>query len=152
MLRAQCQRRRAGRAVWAWNGLSAWRMIRPGCSAVTSSSLGTFCCSWCSIIRATATTESLDQARGKLPGTETANPLIRKPAITPGRDRIHINRRDFIRELGALGLAPWAAAASLAQGAAVPLQLLAAEKGLLFGSCLALKYFVQAPAYQQLFL
>ena len=97
-------------------------------------------------------TESLDQAPGKLPGTKTANPLIRKPAITPGRDRIHINRRDFIRELGALGLAPWAAAASLAQAAAVPLQLLAAEKGLLFGSCLALKYFVQAPGYQQLFL
>ncbi len=40
----------------------------------------------------------------------------------------------------------------LAQAAAVPLQRLAAEKGLLFGSCLALKYFVQSPAYQQLFL
>jgi endo-1,4-beta-xylanase len=40
----------------------------------------------------------------------------------------------------------------LAQAATAPLQLLAAEKGLLFGSCLALKYFVQAPAYQQLFL
>ena len=96
--------------------------------------------------------ESSDQAPGKLPGTETANPLLRKPAITPGRDRIHINRRDFIRELGALGLAPWAAAASLAQAASVPLQVLAAEKGLLFGSCLALKYFVQSPAYQQLVL
>ena len=97
-------------------------------------------------------TESLEQAPGKLPGTEDSEPTHPKPAITPGTDRIHINRRDFIRELGALGLAPWAAAASLAQAAAVPLQLLAAEKGLLFGSCLALKYFVQSPAYQQLFL
>jgi endo-1,4-beta-xylanase len=97
-------------------------------------------------------TESLDQASGKSPGTETPNPLVRRAAITPGKDGIHINRRDFIRELGALGLAQWAAAAAWAQAATAPLQLLAAEKGLLFGSCLALKYFVKAPAYQQLFL
>ncbi len=38
------------------------------------------------------------------------------------------------------------------QSAAIPLQRLAAEKGLLFGSCLALKYCVQSAAYQQLFL
>lgn len=64
----------------------------------------------------------------------------------------NINRRDFIRELGAIGLAQWARMPAIAQAATVPLQQLAMEKGLLFGSCLALKYFVQSPAYQQLFL
>jgi endo-1,4-beta-xylanase len=49
-----------------------------------------------------------------------------------------------------MGLANWAAAR--AGAAAVPLQQLASEKGLLFGSCLALKYFVQSAAYQQLFV
>jgi endo-1,4-beta-xylanase len=62
-----------------------------------------------------------------------------------------INRRDFLRALGVLAVAPWLSAAA-AQSATAPLELLAAEKGLLFGSCLALKYFAQFPAYQQLFL
>jgi endo-1,4-beta-xylanase len=68
---------------------------------------------------------------------------------------MRIDRRDFIRQLGALGTlgtAGWVALRATAQAATQPLQRLAQEKGLLFGSCLALKYFAQSPAYQQLFL
>src|ERR1700734_1471577 len=63
-----------------------------------------------------------------------------------------IDRRDFLKGLGALATAGWDWLPVPAQSAAQPLQHLAQEKGLMFGSCLALKYFVQAPAYQQLFL
>jgi endo-1,4-beta-xylanase len=66
-----------------------------------------------------------------------------------------IGRRDFIRQLVALGSvasATWAWPRATAQAATEPLQRLAREKGLLFGSCLALKYFAQSAAYQQLFL
>ena len=63
-----------------------------------------------------------------------------------------IHRRDFIAALGSLGLAQWLQPAAKAQPATPSLQQLAGQKGLLFGSCLALKYCVQAPEYQQLFL
>jgi endo-1,4-beta-xylanase len=63
-----------------------------------------------------------------------------------------MDRRDFILQLGAVGLAGWARPPAVVEAATVPLQRLAAEKGLLFGSCLALKYCVQSAAYQQLFL
>ncbi len=63
-----------------------------------------------------------------------------------------INRRDFIRDLSSLGVAQWLERAAKAQPAAGSLERLAGQKGLLFGSCLALKYCVQAPEYQQLFL
>jgi len=63
-----------------------------------------------------------------------------------------MDRRDFIKELGAMGLAEWAGVGAMEQAAAAPLRQLAASKGLLFGSCLALKYFVQSAVYQQLFL
>jgi endo-1,4-beta-xylanase len=66
--------------------------------------------------------------------------------------KTEMNRRDFIKELGALALAERAGAAAMGQAAAAPLRQLAANKGLLFGSCLALKYFVQSSVYQQLFL
>jgi endo-1,4-beta-xylanase len=49
-------------------------------------------------------------------------------------------------------LAPWLERAANAQPAPRSLEQLAGQKGLLFGSCLALKYCVQAPQYQQLFL
>jgi endo-1,4-beta-xylanase len=65
---------------------------------------------------------------------------------------MRIGRRDFIKQLGALGAAGWAWPRATGQAATQPLQRLAQEKGLLFGSCLALKYFAQSPAYQQLFL
>ena len=65
---------------------------------------------------------------------------------------MNTNRREFIKEMGALGLARWIPSKLVVQAADVSLQRLAAEKGLLFGSCLALKYFVQSAAYQQLFL
>jgi endo-1,4-beta-xylanase len=65
---------------------------------------------------------------------------------------MHTNRREFINDMGALGLARWIPSKLAVQAAHVPLQRLAAEKGLLFGSCLALKYFVQSADYQQLFL
>ena len=63
-----------------------------------------------------------------------------------------MHRRGFIAALGSLGLAQWLQAPAKAQPAIRSLQQLAGEKGLLFGSCLALKYCVQAPEYQQLFL
>jgi endo-1,4-beta-xylanase len=63
-----------------------------------------------------------------------------------------IDRRDFSTQLGALALAGWLGPHSAFAAAAAPLQRLAANKGLLFGSCLALKYFVQSPAYQKLFV
>jgi endo-1,4-beta-xylanase len=63
-----------------------------------------------------------------------------------------IDRREFTTQLGALGLSSWFRSRSALEAAAAPLQRLAANKGLLFGSCLALKYFVQSPAYQQLFV
>jgi endo-1,4-beta-xylanase len=61
-------------------------------------------------------------------------------------------RRDFLKQLGALAAAGWAWPRGVAQSPAQPLQRLAQEKGLMFGSCLALKYFAQSEAYQQLFL
>ena len=63
-----------------------------------------------------------------------------------------IDRRDFSMQLGALALAGWLRPQGAFAAATAPLQRLAANKGLLFGSCLALKYFVQSPAYQQLFV
>lgn len=57
-----------------------------------------------------------------------------------------------MKGLGVLGLAECAWAGSIAQAAAAPLRRLAADKGLLFGSALALKYCLQSAAYQQLFL
>ena len=51
-----------------------------------------------------------------------------------------------------MGAAGWVPGGTAVQTAAIPLQRLAAEKGLVFGSCLALKYCAQSAAYQQLFL
>jgi endo-1,4-beta-xylanase len=62
----------------------------------------------------------------------------------------NIKRSEFLRGLAAVGVAAWAGA--VAEAVTVPLQRLATERGLLFGSCLALKYCVQSPVYQQLFL
>ncbi len=67
------------------------------------------------------------------------------------RDKM-TGRRDFLKQLGALAAAGWAWPRGIAQPQAQPLQRLAQEKGLMFGSCLALKYFAQSEAYQQLFL
>jgi endo-1,4-beta-xylanase len=66
--------------------------------------------------------------------------------------KLKIDRRDFIRRLGALGAAGWIRPGATLEAATASLKHLAAEKGLLFGSCLALKYCVQSAAYQQLFL
>jgi endo-1,4-beta-xylanase len=65
---------------------------------------------------------------------------------------MRIDRRDFTTQLCALGLADCLRTYNAFAAVAVPLQRLAADKGLLFGSCLALKYFLQSPAYQQLFV
>jgi endo-1,4-beta-xylanase len=64
----------------------------------------------------------------------------------------NIDRRDFLKKLGALGVAGWTPPRSTLQTATASLKQLAAEKGLLFGSCLALKYCVQSATYRQLFL
>src|SRR5258708_23248059 len=66
--------------------------------------------------------------------------------------KLEINRRDFIKRLGALGAVGWTLPRTKLEVATASLKQLAAEKGLLFGSCLALKYCVQSAAYQQLFL
>jgi endo-1,4-beta-xylanase len=66
--------------------------------------------------------------------------------------RLKMNRRDFLGKLGVLGAARWTWTQAALQAATAPLKQLAQEKGLLFGSCLALKYCVQSAAYQQLFL
>jgi endo-1,4-beta-xylanase len=63
-----------------------------------------------------------------------------------------MTRRDFLRGLSALGVAHCAAAQSVVEPAVISLKQLAADKGLLFGSCLALKYCVQSPAYESLFV
>jgi len=68
-----------------------------------------------------------------------------------------IDRREFVQGLGvqvlgALGLSEWTWRRAAAQAATAPLRQLAAEKGLVFGSSLALKYFLQSTAYQQLFV
>jgi endo-1,4-beta-xylanase len=66
--------------------------------------------------------------------------------------KLKMDRRDFIKKLGALGAARWTRTQAALEAATASLKQLAQEKGLLFGSCLALKYFAQSPAYQQLFL
>lgn len=63
-----------------------------------------------------------------------------------------MNRRELLNALLAAGIAEACHLPALAQAATVPLKDLASEKGVLFGSCLALKYFAQSPAYQQLFI
>jgi endo-1,4-beta-xylanase len=65
---------------------------------------------------------------------------------------VPINRRDLIAALSSLALAQWLEPGARAQPGTRSLKELAGQKGLLFGSCLALKYCVQAPEYQQLFL
>jgi endo-1,4-beta-xylanase len=66
--------------------------------------------------------------------------------------RLKMDRRDFIKKLCALGAVRWTGTQAALQAATASLKQLAQEKGLLFGSCLALKYCVQSEAYQQLFL
>src|ERR1700733_7916582 len=66
--------------------------------------------------------------------------------------RVKIDRRDFIKKLGVLGAARSTWIQAELQAATSSLKQLAQEKGLLFGSCLALKYFAQSAVYQQLFL
>ncbi len=66
--------------------------------------------------------------------------------------RLNIDRRDFIKKLGVLGAARWVRTQPELEAAMASLKQLAQEKGLLFGSCLALKYCAQSVAYQQLFL
>jgi endo-1,4-beta-xylanase len=66
--------------------------------------------------------------------------------------RLKMDRRDFIKKLGALGATRWTWPQAAFQAATATLKQLAQEKGVLFGSCLALKYCVQSAAYQQLFL
>ena len=63
-----------------------------------------------------------------------------------------MNRRTFINVLAGLGWAYGCRAFATVPPAAESLQQLAGRKELLFGSCMALKYFAQSPEYQQLFL
>ncbi len=63
-----------------------------------------------------------------------------------------MDRRDFIKKSGLLAAARWTQSRASLEAATTSLKQLAQEKGLLFGSCLALKYFAQSPSYQQLFL
>ena len=52
----------------------------------------------------------------------------------------------------AFAVAEWASLEAGAQAAAAPLKRLGDQKKIVFGSCLALKYFDQSPAYKELFL
>ncbi|NYF79608.1 endo-1,4-beta-xylanase [Granulicella arctica] len=63
-----------------------------------------------------------------------------------------MNRRDFLTALGATVATKWMSLEVTAQAAAAPLKQLAAQKGLMFGSSLAMKYFDQLSAYKQLFV
>jgi endo-1,4-beta-xylanase len=63
-----------------------------------------------------------------------------------------MNRRDFAKVLGAFAVAEWASLEAEAKAAAAPLKRLGDQKKIIFGSCLALKYFDQSPAYKELFL
>jgi endo-1,4-beta-xylanase len=63
-----------------------------------------------------------------------------------------MNRRDFMTTLGAMAVTKWSSFETVAQAATAPLKQLADQKGLMFGSSLALKYFDQSPAYKQLFI
>jgi endo-1,4-beta-xylanase len=63
-----------------------------------------------------------------------------------------MNRRDFIKVLSASSIAGWASADTGIQAKIVPLKQLADQKKIMFGSCLALKYFSQSPSYKNLFL
>ena len=65
---------------------------------------------------------------------------------------LKMDRRDFIKKCGMLGAARWIRSQTAFEAATASLKQLAQEKGLLFGSCLALKYCAQSAAYQQLFL
>ena len=63
-----------------------------------------------------------------------------------------MNRRELLHALLAAAIAETCAVPAAAQAEPAPLKDRASEKGVSFGSCLALKYFGQSPAYQQLFL
>ena len=63
-----------------------------------------------------------------------------------------MDRRDFMAVLGATAVVKWGSVEAIARSATAPLKQLADQKGLLFGSSLALKYFDQSPAYKQLFV
>ena len=81
-----------------------------------------------------------------------ATPEIERSDTKRRRNQVGtgINRRDFLKELSVFALL--APGRFGEQSTTIPLQRLAAEKGLMFGSCLALKYCVQSAAYQQLFV
>jgi endo-1,4-beta-xylanase len=66
--------------------------------------------------------------------------------------RVIIHRREFVCYLAALGMAASSRLGQAQRLAASSLKQLAAGRGLLFGSCMALKYGVQSPEYQQLFV
>ena len=63
-----------------------------------------------------------------------------------------MNRRDFNKMLGAVAVAEWTSLGARAETAAIPLKRLADQKRIMFGSCLALKYFDRSPMYKELFL
>ena len=63
-----------------------------------------------------------------------------------------MNRRDFITLASAASIARWASAETTILAKVTPLKKLADQKQVMFGSCLALKYFNQSPSYKSLFL
>jgi endo-1,4-beta-xylanase len=63
-----------------------------------------------------------------------------------------MNRRDFLTMLSAIAVTELTSLEAGGQATVTPLKQLADQKGLIFGSSLALKYFNQSPAYEQLFV
>ena len=62
------------------------------------------------------------------------------------------SRREFVKGLGALGCLALEQDSRAFATQMQPLQRLAADKGLLFGSCLAIQYFNKYAGYEQLFV
>src|ERR1700677_1187173 len=63
-----------------------------------------------------------------------------------------MNRRNFLTMLGVMAATGLTSLEAAGQAAVTPLKQLANQKGLIFGSSLALKYFSQSSAYEKLFV
>jgi endo-1,4-beta-xylanase len=63
-----------------------------------------------------------------------------------------MNRRDFIKVMGLSTTTQWIPYSAAEQEATESLKQLADQKGLMFGSSLALKYFAKSPRYRDLFV
>ena len=73
-------------------------------------------------------------------------------AVSSIRGNNTMNRRNFLTMLGVMAATGLTSREAAGQAAVTPLKQLANQKGLIFGSSLALKYFSQSSAYEKLFV